>query len=368
MDDADALASGAGLVHLGHIHRVGDIAVLEVVADLLRGHDGAVVLRFRGGRAQMRRADDARTAQQGLGGEVGHVAGHLAGVEGLQQGVGVDQLAAGIVQQLDTVFAEGQRLGVDGVLGGGQIGHMDGDVVAERQHIVQVDAVVDLTAQIPRSIDGDVGVVAVDLHAQLDGTVGDAGADGTQTDDAEGLALDLVAHELLLALLYALCHGGISGKALRPLGSGGHVAAACDEHSDDQLGHGVGVGAGGVEDHDALLTAPVEGDVVNACTGAGDGQQTVVEGSVQQVSAADEDAVRGVSVHRHVEEVLVQLCQTHRADGVQGFYRKHWYFILFLSSFCGDNLSVSLSLDSSPTEGSLWRREKAFRNAKASPR
>ena len=34
----------------------------------------------------------------------------------------------------------------------------------------------------------------------------------------------------------------------------------------------------------------------------------------------------------------------------------------------GINLSVSLSLDSSPTEGSLWRRGKAFRNAKASPR
>ena len=32
------------------------------------------------------------------------------------------------------------------------------------------------------------------------------------------------------------------------------------------------------------------------------------------------------------------------------------------------NLSVSHSLDSSPTEGSLWRRGKAFRNAKASPR
>ena len=31
------------------------------------------------------------------------------------------------------------------------------------------------------------------------------------------------------------------------------------------------------------------------------------------------------------------------------------------------NLSVSLPLDSSPTEGSLWRREKALRNAKASP-
>ena len=178
---------------------------------------------------------------------------------------------------------------------------------------------VDLTAQIPRSIDGDVGVVAVDLHAQLDGTVGDAGADGTQTDDAEGLALDLVSHELLFALLHALCHGGIPGKALRPLGSGRHVAAACDEHSDDQLGHGIGVGAGGVEDHDALLTAPVEGDVVDACTGAGDGQQTVVEGGVQQVGAAHQNALCVVGLVIDLELVGRQLCQPNRRNGVHGF-------------------------------------------------
>ena len=44
VDDADALAAGAGLMHLGHVHRVGDVAVLEVVADLLGGHDRTVVL------------------------------------------------------------------------------------------------------------------------------------------------------------------------------------------------------------------------------------------------------------------------------------------------------------------------------------
>ena len=41
-------------MHLGHVHRVDDIAVLEVVAELLRGHDRAVVLGLRGRSAQMR--------------------------------------------------------------------------------------------------------------------------------------------------------------------------------------------------------------------------------------------------------------------------------------------------------------------------
>ena len=319
MDDADALAASTGLVHLRHVHRVGDVAVFQVVTDLLRGHHGAVVLGFRGGSAQVRGAHDAGLAQDGFRREVGHVAGHLAGIHGLQQGGSVHQLTAGIVQDLDPVLAQGQGLGIDGVLGGGQVGHMDGDVVAQGQHVVQVHTVVYLAAQVPGCLNGDVGVVAVHFHAQLDGAVGHAGADGTQTDDAQRLALDLVAHELLLALFHGLGHGRVSGKALAPLGGVGHIAAAGDQHPDHQFSHGVGVGTGGVEHHDALLTAAVQRDVVHPGTGPGDGQQIVVEGGVQQVGAAHQNAVRGIGVHRHVKQVLVQLSQAHRADGVQSF-------------------------------------------------
>ena len=84
MDDADAFAAGAGLVHLRQVDRVGNIAVAQVIAQLLCCHDGAVVLGFRGGSAQVRGAHDAGLAQNGLSGEVGHVAGHLAVVHGFQ--------------------------------------------------------------------------------------------------------------------------------------------------------------------------------------------------------------------------------------------------------------------------------------------
>ena len=264
----------------------------------------------------MRGAHDAGLAQNGFGREVGHVAGHLASLHGIQQGFGVYQFAAGVVQDLHAVLAQGEGLGVDGVLGGGQVGHMDGEVVAQRQHVVQVHAVVHLAAQIPRGFNGDVGVIAVDLHAQLDGTVGHAGTDGTQTDNAQRLALDLVAHELLFALFHGLCHGRVAGQVLAPLGGSGHIAAACDQHADDQLGHGIGVGTGGVEHHDALLAAAVQRDVVHTGTGAGDGQQIIVEGSVQKVGAAHQNAVRGIGIHRDIELVLGQLCQPYRADGV----------------------------------------------------
>ena len=48
VDDADAFAAGAGLMHLRQVDRVGNVAVAQVIAQLLRRHDGAVVLGFRG--------------------------------------------------------------------------------------------------------------------------------------------------------------------------------------------------------------------------------------------------------------------------------------------------------------------------------
>ena len=45
-------------------------------------------------------------------------------------------------------------------------------------------------------VNGQIRVVAQHVHAQLDGGIGHLGADGTQTDDAQGLAHDLRADEL----------------------------------------------------------------------------------------------------------------------------------------------------------------------------
>ena len=90
---------------------------------------------------------------------------------------------------------------------------MDGDVVAQREHVVQVHAVVYLAGQVPGGINGDVGIVAVDLHAQLNGAVGHPGTDGTQTDDTQRLALDLVAHELFLPFSTVLA---MAGSPVRP--------------------------------------------------------------------------------------------------------------------------------------------------------
>ena len=179
---------------------------------------------------------------------------------------------------------------------------------------------VDLAGQVPGGINGDVGVVAVDLHAQSKGHIGHLDADGAQADHAQPLILQLRADELFFPLFHLFGQGrraGGTGQVLHPLGGGHQVAAAHHQGAHHQLGHRSAVGTGGIEDHDALLAAPVQGDIVDAGPRPGNGQQVGVQLHLMHIGAAHQNAVRGIGVHRHVKQVLVQLSQAHRADGVQ---------------------------------------------------
>ena len=102
-----------------------------------------------------------------------------------------------------------------------------------------------------------------------------------------------IARELALTLFDQLRHiRALALQALRPLNAAEHVAAGQQQAAHDQLGHGVGVRAGGVEHADALLGALVDRDVVHACARAGDAQQIVAEGHVMHRSGADKHAIR----------------------------------------------------------------------------
>ena len=267
----------------------------------------------------MRRADHTAHAQQFLSGEVAAVLCHFAVVQSLQQGGIVHQLAAGEVQHPDAVFAHVQRLRVDGVAREGQIGNMDGQIIALGQHVAQADAVIDAAGQAPRGVDGDVRVVAQHLHAQRHGGVGHPCADGAQTDNAQGFAAQFGADKLLFALFHILGDGGAALEALRPVDGVHHVAAAGNQRAHHQLGHRVGVGARRVKDHDALLGAFVDGNVVGARTRTGDGQQAVGQRHVVHVGAAHQNAVGVVHIVVDLELAGGQLGQTHRRDGVERF-------------------------------------------------
>ena len=112
-------------------------------------------------------------------------------------------------------------------------------------------------------------------------------------------------------------------EALGPLDGVDHVAAARNQRTDDQLCHGVGVGAGGVEHHDTGAGAFLDGDVVGAGTRAGDRQQAVGQRHVVHIGAAHQDALRSGGLVVDLELVDRQLGQARRRDRVQSFDGVH---------------------------------------------
>ena len=330
---ADAAAAGALLGDGGHIHAVADVAVQQVIPQFIGSHHGAVLLAFGGGSAQVRRAHHIAAAQQSLGGEVGEVTGQLAVVQRVQQGGLVHQLAAGVVQQACALLHAGKGRGIQKALGLGGDGDVQGQVIALAQHLGQVHAVNHRAGQVPGSLHADVGVVAVDFHAQMHRIVGNLDADGAQADDAQLFAVQLRADKLLFALLHLFGQVHVLAlQAVQPGVGGGQVAAAHDERADGQLGHSAGVGAGGVKHHNALLRAAVQRDVVHAGTRTGNGQQAVGQLLLVQRSAAHQNGVGGFSVIFHLEAVLGQPGQARRRDLIQSLYTIHNRFYLLAAN------------------------------------
>ena len=173
-------------------------------------------------------------------------------------------------------------------------GYVHGDVIRGAVDLIHGGGTLDGAAERPGAFHADEGVVTDDVHAQaLRGGVGHDGADGAQTDHAQRLSADFGTGELGLALFDQLGNlRALSVQSARPVDAAGHVTAAQHQAADDQLGHGVGVGAGGVENHDAAPGALVDGDVVGTRARARDGQQAVGQVHVMHGGRANQNAVR----------------------------------------------------------------------------
>ena len=134
-----------------------------------------------------------------------------------------------------------------------------------------------------------------------------------QADDAQRLLVQLRADEGGLALLHYGGHVHAGGHLLPdPLDAPVHVPGAHQHGAQHQLLYGVGVGTGGVEYHDARLGAAVQGDIVDAGPGPGDGQKVFRKIIVQQLGGADQD---GVLVRLRIGDGVQRRIQAVQADG-----------------------------------------------------
>ncbi len=228
MEYRDAVGSFARRAHVagGVVHRVLDVAVFQVVHHLAHGHHGAVVLGFGSGGAQVRQHHGVRHAHDLGRGEVGDVGMHLARFQRRRHGRAVHQCVAREVQEHRAVLHDLAGVGVyhaDGSLHGR---HVDGQVVADAQQVVQFLHVMHGACDVPCCVHRHVGVVAVHVHAQVDGRVGHLRADGPQADDAQLLAHDLAPGEGLLGLFNRLGNVLVARVLAAPRNAARDVAAA----------------------------------------------------------------------------------------------------------------------------------------------
>ena len=262
--------------------------------------------------------------REGVVGEVGDIPGHLAALQGGDHVLVRHQAAPGQVDNAHAGLHLVEGGGVEHPLGVGRLGHVDGDVIAVFIDGGQIGDMVDQTGEGQGGVHGEEGVVAVDGHPQLGGDVGHLHPDGAQADDPQILAGDLGAHELALTLFHHLGHVLAGpGLGLHPFHAPHHVPGGQHQGAHRQLLDRVGVGAGGVEDHDAAFRAAVHGDVVGARPGPGNGPEGGGKDVFLHVGGADQNAVLVLHAVGDGEAGGVQHREAGGADLIQSFDTEH---------------------------------------------
>ena len=202
---------------------------------------------------------------------------------------------------------------------------LDHNIVALFEDGVQIVGAAHLAAEAPCGVHGEVGVIAVNGHAERGGGVRDEGANRAEPDDAEGFAAELRTDEGGLPLFDLRGDAAAAGKGAHPLDAADNVARGKQQRAERELLDRLRVRARGVEHGNALLRAARDRDVVRADAGAGDGEQLVAENGVMELRAADEQPVRVLRLHIHCKPLRSELIEPLLRDIVHGFDLKHGF-------------------------------------------
>src|SRR5918999_5477361 len=299
-----------------HVHRIRHELACERELDGQGDVGASAVLRLVGGGAEVRGDDHLRQLEQRAGGgglgdvDVDARAADVAAAHGLGQRVLVDETAAGGIDDEHALLGDGELVLADETQRVRGLRQMDRDHIGPAQ---QVLAVGELDAQLGGAGRGDVRVVGDQVDAERGEPLGDELADLAETDDADGLAVQLDARERT-ALPLALPQGRV-GRRDVPRGG--------EQQRDRVLGGGDDVGRGRVDDHDAARGGGGDVDVVQADAGTGDdlqpgggGERLGVDlggrADEQGVGVGDRGQQRGAVGAVHVADLDVVTEEGHR--------------------------------------------------------
>ena len=266
--------------------------------------------------------------------EIRHVAANLARLKRGEHVLLVHEHVPRCIDDDDAVLHHGYRLGVDHALRRFERGHVNRDEVARLVNRLNVLAVLHGVVEVPRGVDRQVGVVAIDLHAELNRRVRDLLTDCAKPDDAEFLALNLRAGERLLRLLRRLADRRVRRVRLHPLNAADDVAAREQHRGNHEFLHAVRIRPRRVEHDDALLRVFGVGDVVHARTRTGDRQQILAGHEFVHLRRTDE---RGIRVRKVLRPGIVvgQVLQPHVRNRIEARILVVCHFLFFRRVYHG---------------------------------
>ena len=266
--------------------------------DLLRDHDSCPVLRLGGRSGEVRRDDDLRQLEERARVRLRteHVeggAGHLAGPNGRDERLLVDQVAPRRVDDANAVLHPLERRGVEQPLRLVVEREVERDDVGLRVDLLERRSRLD--PELAEPVGRDEGVVRHHAHPESERAVRDLASDPSQAEHAQRLPRELDAGEALPVP----DPRRERGVRLR------HVAREREQERDRVLGGGVDRRLGGIRDHDAATGRRVDVDVVHPHAGAPD--------DLEPHGAFDE---RGVERRRRAHDDRVEVADDRGQIGL----------------------------------------------------
>ena len=164
---------------------------------------------------------------------------------------------------------------------------MNSDVIAVFIDRIHIHDMFYGAGQHPCGVDGDKRVVAVNFHSEGCGSVRYLTADGTETDDSELFALDLVSGKGLFALLHLLADVLFACMFSAPLDTADNIPGGQEQACKHKFLYTVLVRARCVEYNDTFLRALIKRDIVDSGSGSGDSLESSREFCLVERRAAD---------------------------------------------------------------------------------
>ena len=217
---------------------------------------------------------------------------------------------------------------------------MQGDVVANAVEIVDIRDDFRPGGEELGIFFAQEGIETDDIHAERGAVVGDDATDRPQTDDADRLTFELGTDELGFAFLDEFRDFvAVADERFFPLDAADNGARRDEHREQNELGDGIGVCAGRIENDDAVSGALGKRNIVYACARASDAFQRF-EGVVIEFVHIGRTQNDGVGVGElRVDGVLsrVKVDEPNGGNLVHGVNFKHdlFLFIKYYSKTIG---------------------------------